>query len=121
MSTSGNNKIPEALAKEIMEQARKADVYKVILFGSHAYGNPQNDSDLDLYIISKKRYLPQNYQENMNHYRSISKYFRSLKKKYPVDLIIHTYPMHKKFLDLNSSFSRQIMNHGKILYEADNS
>ena len=120
MPPNGENKIPEALAHEIMEQAQKADVYKVILFGSRAYGFPKNDSDLDLYIISKKQFIPQNYQENMQHYRSISQYFRALKKKYPVDLIIHTYPMHKKFLDLDSSFSRQIMHQGKVLYEADN-
>lgn len=120
MHINGENSISEALVREVIKQAQKADVYKVILFGSRAYGAPDYESDLDLYIISKKKFIPQSYQENIHHYRSISQYFRILKKEYPIDIIIHTYLMHKKFLDLNSSFSRQIINHGKVLYEADN-
>ena len=31
---------------------------KIIVFGSYAYGNPNNDSDLDLLIILKKSIYP---------------------------------------------------------------
>ncbi|HID94921.1 MAG TPA: nucleotidyltransferase domain-containing protein [Candidatus Latescibacteria bacterium] len=28
---------------------------KIVLFGSYAYGNPTEDSDLDLLVVSKKQ------------------------------------------------------------------
>ena len=38
-------------------------------------------------------------------------------KQYPIDLITHTIPMHKKFKNLDSMFSRTIFKKGKVLYE----
>ena len=38
----------QALADDI---AAKFDVEKVILFGSHAYGEPTEDSDVDLLVV----------------------------------------------------------------------
>lgn len=37
----------------IIEEINKVvDVNKIYLFGSYAYGNPKNDSDLDLCILT---------------------------------------------------------------------
>lgn len=109
----------EQLKKEITAELSNLDPYKVILFGSHAYGDPLEESDLDLYVVTKKQYLPQSFQENMEHYRSVSQALRPLKKKYLFDLIVHTLPMHKKFITLQSSFSREISTKGIVLYETD--
>ena len=33
------------------------------------------------------------------------------------DLIVHTKPMHDKFLQLGSMFSKEILKRGEVLYE----
>jgi hypothetical protein len=38
-------------------------------------------------------------------------------KKYDIDLIVHTKPMHEKFIQLGSMFSREVATKGVVLYE----
>ncbi len=35
---------------EIVERLKTINPYKIILFGSYAYGKPQTDSDIDLIV-----------------------------------------------------------------------
>jgi hypothetical protein len=49
----------EAIKKEIVEQLKPLDPEKVILFGSYAYGQPTEESDIDLYIVTKDDFIPQ--------------------------------------------------------------
>jgi len=39
----------EQLKTEIVTRLKPLNPYKIILFGSYAYGNPTEDSDIDLY------------------------------------------------------------------------
>ncbi len=39
----------EQLKTEIVTRLKPLNPYKIILFGSYAYGNPTGDSDIDLY------------------------------------------------------------------------
>ena len=50
--------LPESIKNEIIENLRPLKPEKVILFGSYAYGSPTNESDVDLYIVTKDNYLP---------------------------------------------------------------
>jgi predicted nucleotidyltransferase len=36
----------------IIEKLKKLNLYKVILFGSFAYGQPNKDSDVDLIVVT---------------------------------------------------------------------
>jgi hypothetical protein len=45
---------------------------------------------------------------------------RDIRRKTPVDLIVHTQPMHRKFIEMNSLFAREVLEEGIVLYEADN-
>lgn len=40
----------EELKPQIIERLRSLSPDKIILFGSYAYGTPNNDSDIDLFI-----------------------------------------------------------------------
>ncbi|MEI7425998.1 MAG: nucleotidyltransferase domain-containing protein [Candidatus Moraniibacteriota bacterium] len=42
--------IKQAIRKAIETDPNKKDILKVSLFGSHAYGNPRPDSDVDILI-----------------------------------------------------------------------
>lgn len=88
----------EELKKEILKRLRDINPYKVILFGSFAHGTPETDSDIDLLVVTDDDYLPKNYNENMNNYLKVSSLLRDIKKTVPIDLIVHTKPMHDSFL-----------------------
>jgi predicted nucleotidyltransferase len=102
----------EMLKKDIVESLRPLAPEKVILFGSCAHGNPTPDSDIDLYVVSKEDYLPETYADNMQHYKKYSRVLRSLKERFPVDLIVHTLAMNKAFEASGSSFAKDIMAKG---------
>ena len=43
----------EELKHEIVERLQPLNLDKVILFGSYSYGTPDEDSNIDLYIVTK--------------------------------------------------------------------
>ena len=88
---------------------------RVILFGSYAWGNPDKDSDIDLYVVTKDEFMPENFSEKMRLKSSVSGRLLELKKDYGTDVIVHTMPMHRKFIATNSSFARKIMTDGEVL------
>ena len=93
---------------------------KIILFGSYAYGNPSKDSDIDLLVVTNDNYYPKNYNEKMEKYLNVSTILSQFKKEIAIDLIVHTIPMHKRFIELGSMFSKEILKNGKVLYERYN-
>jgi uncharacterized protein len=105
-------KLPAEIKNKIIEALKPLDPEKVILFGSYAYGNPHQDSDIDLYIITKDDFVPQSFKEKMNIKLQFANAIDSIRENFPVDLIVHTKIMHSKFLELNSMFSREIMKQG---------
>ncbi len=111
----------KSIKKEIVQRLLPLNPEKIILFGSHAYGNPDSHSDIDLYIVTNDDFTPKNYEEKNTIYMQVSRRIRDLREDIPIDLIIHTKQMHKKFIQLNSSFSRKIIQYGEKLYESSES
>jgi predicted nucleotidyltransferase len=105
----------EEIKKEIVKTLAPLDPERIILFGSYANGTANEDSDIDLYVVTKDDYIPKNFKENSNLYLSISKKLRDLRAKVAIDLIVHTKSMSEKFIKINSSFSQEILSKGKIL------
>ncbi len=106
--------------KRITEILSKSDPYLILLFGSYAYGTPDENSDIDILVVTKDNFIPQNFEEKHKIYLEISRKIRDIKMEVAVDLIVHTLPMYKKFIRQNSSFAREILTKGKILYESNN-
>jgi len=102
----------EALKREIVERLIPLDPDKIILFGSYAYGTPNEDSDIDLYVVTKDDFIPQSWKEKMDIVRKVSVAIDDICKRYPTDLITHTKAMHNKFIELDSMFSRKVLRDG---------
>jgi predicted nucleotidyltransferase len=110
----------DAMKNEILKKlADVLKLYKVILFGSFADGTVKTDSDIDLIVVTDDDYMPKNYKENIQNYLKVSSVLRDTKKKIPIDLIVHTKPMHEKFIQLGSMFSKEVTTKGVVLYEKD--
>jgi predicted nucleotidyltransferase len=107
--------LSEIVKNEIIEFLRPIDPEKVILFGSYAYGIPDADSDIDLYIVTKENIIPETFEENLQIKKRVYQALDKFRKKYASDIIVHTMPVHQKFIELGSSFSKEIMQKGIIL------
>ncbi len=103
-------KIPAALRKEVIK--RLVDEFSpetIYLFGSHAWGRPEEESDLDLLVIVRtSRQKP--IQRAVRAQRSL----RGI--KLPVDVLVKTRREFQKYLSVKASLEAQILREGKLLY-----
>lgn len=83
---------------------------KIILFGSHAYGQPTVESDVDLLVVMEYEGSP---------LQQAIKISRELGLVTPLDLIVRTPAQLQERLRLEDPFMREIVQRGKVLYEAD--
>jgi uncharacterized protein len=82
---------------------------KVILFGSHAYGTPGPDSDVDILVI-----MP---YEGHPAYKASAIRSR-IRAGFPLDLLIRTQAQVDERVALNDFFMRDITEKGQTLYDA---
>ena len=106
------NKVTKSsIRKFAMQIARQFNPYKIILFGSYAYGKPTEDSDVDILVIMPfKRRNPEMATE----------IWMATKPKFPIDIMVRKPGEIKKRLELGDFFMREITEKGTILYEAAN-
>lgn len=105
-------KLSDELRNQISEALRPAHPERVILFGSYAWGQPTEDSDIDLYVVTQDDFVPSTWGQRRDIVRGISDRILDLRTRYPIDLLVHTRPMHREFVARESSFARQIMSEG---------
>lgn len=94
--------------------------YKIVLFGSFASGIPHQNSDIDLLVVTNDDFFPLNFEERLKLQMIVSNHIFELAKQFPVDLIVYSIPMYKKFIEQNSVFANEIATNGKVLYERGN-
>jgi predicted nucleotidyltransferase len=104
---------------EIVARLQPLDPAKIILFGSQASGDADEDSDLDLLVVTSSDKLPASHREMEEAYLEVARLLRDVRRQAPVDLIVHTQPMHARFIEMNSLFAREVLQKGIVLYEAD--
>ena len=101
-----NAKIKD-LCRQIVENFNPQ---KVILFGSHAYGKPNEDSDVDLLVI-----MP---FEGRNS-RKVIEIRARIKTTLPLDLLVKTSSQVQERIEMEDFFMRDIVYKGKVLYETN--
>jgi len=108
-------KLSDELRNQISDALKPLHPEKVILFGSYAWGQPTEDSDIDLYVVTQDDFMPSTWRQKRDVVRSVSDRILDLRMRYPIDLLVHTKPMHREFVERDSSFARQIMSEGARL------
>jgi len=108
-------KLSNELKDQIRAALQPANPEKVILFGSYAWGRPTEDSDIDLYVVTQDDFVPATWRQKRDIVRSISNRILDLRTRYPIDLLVHTKPMHEEFIERQSSFAREITSRGTRL------
>ena len=102
------NKIEE-FGRQIGQQF---NAERVVLFGSYAEGTATVDSDVDLLVIGcfEGRGVDKSVEIRMK-----------LRPPFPVDIIVRTPEKLRQRLEMGDDFMRQILQEGKVLYEAAHS
>jgi predicted nucleotidyltransferase len=110
----------EKYIQDIVERIKKEMPVKIILFGSYANGEATEDSDIDILVVTNDEQMPANYAEKSKIYLRIARSISEIQRQFPVDLIVHTKAMHKKFIETDSLFARELLLKGKVMYEENN-
>ena len=101
----GSDKISEIINKIVLGY----NPDKIILFGSYAAGNPNDDSDLDLFVI-KESDLPRPQ-------RTVQVRKMLYGSMVPIDLIVYTPQEINDSKENKFSFVYKVLSTGKTLYE----
>ena len=102
---TGSDKISEIINKIVLGY----NPDKIILFGSYAAGNPNDDSDLDLFVI-KESDLPRPQ-------RTVQVRKMLYGSMVPIDLIVYTPQEINDSKENKFSFVYKVLSTGKTLYE----
>jgi predicted nucleotidyltransferase len=89
------------------EVAERFQPEKIILFGSHAYGEPHADSDVDILVVMPAR----------NEIAQAVRIDRQIDAPFPLDLIVRKPKTLAWRLQEGDSFLQEILAKGKVLYE----
>jgi predicted nucleotidyltransferase len=101
--------VPRAEIRRFARQvAQQFHPEKIVLFGSHAYGTPHVDSDVDILVIMPTR----------NQLDQAARISLAIDPPFPLDIIVRTPRNMQWRLAEGDSFLREVMSKGKILYEA---
>ncbi len=102
----------EELTPQIVERLKPLNLDKIILFGSYAYGTPNEDSDIDLFLfknIKKEKVRDAIVSAQLSVRDLISKY------KIGFDFIIADEQYVKSREDY--FYQKDILEKGKVIYE----
>jgi predicted nucleotidyltransferase len=92
------------LAREIAE---KFQPERIILFGSYAYGEPNEHSDVDLLVVMPVA----------NELSQAVRIRRATEHPFPLDLIVRTPETLRWRIEAGDWFLREIVGKGRVLYE----
>jgi len=96
---------------EIMDRILKGyKPNKVILFGSYAYGEPTEDSDIDLLIIKNTDKRP------IDRWVEVKRLLRDISRTFPVSPLVYTEEEIEQRLAVKDFFIKEILEKGDVLY-----
>ena len=98
------------IIKESVLQAVPAEA--IYLFGSYAYGNPREDSDIDIYVV-----VPDGTTELGELYADIIGFIRKNKGRLDLDLLMGCSSVFNRRKD-GPTLERMIAQKGAVLYGA---
>ena len=93
--------------------AREFHPVKIVLFGSYASGRPHLESDVDLLVV-----MPFDGSPFRQAAVILGHVVRTV-GVLPIDLLVRTPQQVRERVQMGDTFMREIMERGKVMYEAD--
>jgi predicted nucleotidyltransferase len=86
---------------------------QVILFGSHAYGEPDQHSDLDLLIVKETAKTP--FQRRVE----VGRLVQDKSRRTPIQPLVITPQELEERIQIGDPFLTEIVEKGEVLYDAE--
>src|SRR5215218_84051 len=83
---------------------------RIILFGSYGYGNPNDDSDVDVLVITERRGRAHDFATKIR---------QAVPANFAMDLIVNNQRTIDRRIGWNDFFLKEIMEKGVVLYAAN--
>lgn len=96
------NIIAERIGKEMHPE-------KIFLFGSHAWGTPEESSDLDLFVV-----VPDSDQPGYRRARQAYRCLRGI--SVPIEIIVQTRDEVERGIKVATSLARKVLEQGRVIY-----
>ncbi len=96
----------DLLTQIVQRLVESLHLEQIILFGSHAYGEPTGDSDVDLFVIVS--------ESNQPRYRRSREAYRAL-RGIGISNVMTRAEVERK-ANVTSSLVHQVLHQGKVLY-----
>lgn len=100
---------PEQINTLCEQIANEFKPERIVLFGSHAYGTPGPFSDVDLMVVMPFEGSP---------LQQAARILTKINPPMALDLIVRTPQQVMDRLAMQDGFMQQIVQHGKVTYEA---
>ena len=94
------------ISKMVSDIVQKCSPEKVILFGSHAYGTPTDDSDVDLFVVANMA------EVGAERIRTVR---RAIEENVPIDVVVRTPEEVERALRGRDWFVQEIVKKGKVM------
>lgn len=102
--------VDESLLQELVKRiVESVNPEKIILFGSYAYGEPHEESDLDILVVMDSD-LPR-YKRSVPIYQALAGLL------IPKDVLVYTPEEIEAWKDVPQAFITTILKKGRVIYE----
>jgi len=102
----------EIILNQIVEKLKiNYNPIKIILFGSYAYGNASEDSDIDLFIVKSTT------KRRVDRFLEVKRLIYNPNLKIPISPLVYTPLELENRIKIGDDFIEEILQKGVILYE----
>ena len=107
---TGNPKVKKTIAEILKAIVKRYKPKKIILFGSYAYGEPTEDSDIDLLIIKNTNKRP------IDRWVEVKGLLRDKSRMLAVSPLVYTEKEIEERLAIGDFFVEEVLEKGELLY-----
>ncbi len=106
-----NSKVKPILNEIVNKLKDNYDSLKIILFGSYAYGDSNEDSDIDLFILKNTN------KRRVDRFVDVKRIIYNPNVRVSISPLIYTKEELEERIKLGDDFILEILQKGVILYE----
>jgi len=101
----------------LVVKLKSSNPYKIILFGSYAKGNQDENSDIDLMVILDNNHVSKTYQERLNKKIPVRNLVLEINRKISLDILVYSKEELNIIKKHGNYFIDEIEKTGKVIYE----
>ena len=101
----------------LVSSLKPSNPYKIILFGSYAKGNPNENSDVDLMVILDNNHVAKTYEERLKKKVFVRNMVLEINRTIPLDILVYSKEEWNRIKEYGNYLIDEIENTGKIIYE----